>query len=67
MELKDCVLGQRVQVKEEHIRGLFFCSRFRGEYGTITTEPDNDGDVGVVFDRGGDDVGHHTNLRKIKE
>lgn len=68
MKLKNCVVGQRVQVKEDiNPSTLNFIRSFRGQEVTIIGSPDVDGDVRVLLDNGDTDVGHHTNLRKIKE
>lgn len=68
MKLKNCVVGQRVQVKEDtNPSTLNFIRSFRGQQATIIESPDRDGDVRVQLDSGRTDIGHHTNLRKIKE
>lgn len=68
MKLKNCVVGQRVQIKERHKQGIGFWSRYLGQSAVIIEEPDHDGDVLVrLLDTDKTDLGHHTNLRKIKE
>lgn len=68
MKLKNCVVGQRVQIKEKYKEGLGFFSGYLGQIAVIIQEPDYDGDVRVrLLDTAETDIGHHTNLRKIKE
>lgn len=68
MKLKNCVVGQRVQIKElSNTQHLAFCRAHLGRYATIINEPDRDGDLTIRLDNGHTDIGHHTNLRKIKE
>ena len=68
MKLKNCVVGQRVQVKlEQHIGAGVFYGDLQGECGTIVDVRDKPYNIKVKFDNGHEDVGNHTNLRKIKE
>lgn len=69
MKLKNCVVGQRVQIKEQqNPHQLAFFSGYLGKPAIIIEVPDEDGDVRVkLLDGTGGDIGHHTNLRKIKE
>lgn len=68
MKLKNCVVGQRVQVKSEQRTGSgVFYGDLQGECGTIVDVRDAPYTVKVKFDNGREDSGNHTNLRKIKE
>ena len=46
---------------------LSFYLRYRGAVGTVIEAPDEDGDVQVEFGDGIVDIGHHSNLKRIKE
>ena len=68
MKLKNCVVGQRVQVKTDQRLGSgVFYGSLVGECGTIIAVKGKDYNVEVKFDNGREDSGNHTNLRKIKE
>lgn len=68
MKLKNCVVGQRVQVKQNQQLGSgVFYGGLVGESGTIIAVETGKYDVKVKFDNGREDEGNHTNLRKIKE
>lgn len=68
MKLKNCVLGQRVQVKSGQSLGSgVFYSGLVGECGTIVAVESGSYNIKVKFDNGREDEGNHTNLRKIKE
>lgn len=67
MKLKNCVVGQRVQVKQDQQLGSgVFYSDLVGKSGTIVTVKGGSYNIKVKFDNGREDVGNHTNLRKIK-
>ena len=46
---------------------LWFFTRHRGSIGTVIEAPDEDGDVHVEFSDGAQDIGHYSNLKRIKE
>lgn len=67
MKLKNCVVGQRVQVKLDQSAGTgVFYGNLEGECGSILDVKDAPYNVKVQFDNGCVDEGNHTNLRKIK-
>ena len=68
MKFENVEVGTKVRVKTE-MNGdvLSFFSRHRGAVGTVIDEPDEDGDVCVEFSGGYTDIGHHSNLKRIKE
>lgn len=68
MKLENVKVGTTVRVKTEMNNGvLSFYLRHRGAVGTVIEAPDEDGDVHVEFSDGSTDVGHHSNLKRIKE
>lgn len=68
MKLENVKVGTKVRVKTEMNEGtLSFYTRHRGSVGTIIDTPDIDGDVRVEFSNGANDVGHYSNLKRIKE
>lgn len=68
MKLKNCVVGQRVQVKlKQDVGSGIFYSDLQGECGTILYIKDEPYNINVKFDNGREDSGSHNNLRKIKE
>ena len=68
MKLENVKVGTKVRVKTEMNEDvLSFFSRHRGSVGTVIEAPDEDGDVIVEFSDGRDDIGHHSNLKRIKE
>lgn len=68
MKLKNCVVGQRVETKAyDNTNGLCrFIQRNCEKVGTITRVR-GDHDVVVDFDGFGEDFGHHSLIRKVKE
>ena len=68
MKLENVKVGTKVRVKTEMNEDvLSFYIRHRGSVGTVIEAPDVDGDVLVEFSDGSTDVGHHSNLKRIKE
>lgn len=68
MKLENVKVGTTVRVKiEMNECVLTFCMRHRGAVGTVIESPDEDGDVYVEFSDGTTDIGHHSNLKRIKE
>ena len=68
MKLENVKVGTTVRVKTEMNNGvLSFYSRYRGSVGTVIEPPDVDGDVKVEFSDGIVDIGHYSNLKRIKE
>lgn len=68
MKLKNVKVGAKVRVKITITPDrLAFYTRYRGTVGTVLEEPDEDGDVYVAFDSGHTDIGHYSNLKRIKE
>jgi len=68
MKLENVKVGTKVRVKTEmHEYTLSFFPRHRGSVGTIKTKPDTGGDVIVEFSDGAQDIGHYSNLKRIKE
>ena len=68
MKLENVKVGTTVRVKTEMNNGvLSFFSRHQGSVGTVIEAPDVDGDVIVEFSDGAQDMGHHSNLKRIKE
>lgn len=66
MKLSNCVVGTKVQVKDERKDGvLYFYGHNKGKVGKVINV-DADGDIRVEFDDGTHDTGHRTNLRKYK-
>ena len=68
MKLENVKVGTKVRVKTE-MNGstLSFLRRHRGSVGTVIESPDEDGDVRVEFSDGYTDIGHYSNLKRIKE
>ena len=68
MKLENVKVGTKVRVKTAMNNGvLSFYLRHRGAVGTVIESPDVDGDVEVEFSGGILDVGHYSNLKRIKE
>lgn len=68
MKLENVKVGTKVRVKHKMNQGkLIFISPYRGAVGTVIEAPDEDGDVRVQFSGGSVDVGHYSNLKRIKE
>ena len=68
MKLENVKLGTKVRVKTEMNEDtLSFYTRHQGSVGTVIQAPDSDGDVIVEFSDGATDIGHHSNLKRIKE
>lgn len=68
MKLENVKVGTKVRVKTEMNKGtLSFCTRHQGSVGTVIKAPDSDGDVAVEFSDGAIDIGHYSNLKRIKE
>ena len=68
MKLENVKVGAKVRVKTEMDEAvLIFFRRHRGAVGTVIEAPDEDGDVQVEFSDGTTDIGHHSNLKRIKE
>ena len=68
MKLENVKVGTTVRVKTEMNNGvLSFYLRHRGSVGTVIDAPDGDGDVRVEFSGGYTDIGHYSNLKRIKE
>ena len=68
MKLENVKVGTKVRVKTEMNEGtLSFYTRNHGAVGTIIKAPDVDGDVEVEFSDGATDIGHYSNLKRIKE
>ena len=68
MKLENVKVGTKVRVKTEMDKCvLTFYTRHRGSVGTVIAPPDVDGDVEVQFSDGSTDMGHHSNLKRIKE
>lgn len=68
MKFENVKVGTKVRVKTEPTRGsLTFYMRYWGSVGTVIEPPDVDGDVEVEFSDGSTDVGHYSNLKRIKE
>ena len=68
MKLENVKVGTTVRVKTELNNGtLWFYRRHRGSVGTVIEVPDKDGDVKVEFSGGIVDIGHHSNLKRVKE
>lgn len=67
MKLKNCVVGQRVKVKDQDNTGFYSC--LRGKEGVIVNIDDLDNgrlNVRVHFDDVGYDWGSHKALKKVK-
>ena len=68
MKLENVKVGTKVRVKTEMgVDVLPFYTRYRGSVGTVIEAPDEDGDVSVDFGSGDTDIGHYSNLKRIKE
>ena len=68
MKLRNVKVGAKVRVKiTMNPDMLAFYTRYRGNVGTVLFEPDEDGDVRVEFSDGTTDIGHYSNLKRIKE
>lgn len=68
MKLENVKVGTKVRVKTEMTKDtLSFFTRHRGSVGTVIEAPDSDGDVRVEFSDGTTDIGHYSNLKRIKE
>lgn len=68
MKLENVKVGTTVRVKTEmNVDVLSFYTRYRGSVGTVIEAPDEDGDVCVEFSGGYTDIGHYSNLKRIKE
>jgi len=68
MKLENVKVGTTVRVKTEMCSGpLTFYMRYWGAIGTVIEAPDVDGDVLVEFSDGTTDIGHYSNLKRIKE
>jgi hypothetical protein len=68
MKLENVKVGTSVRVKTEMNEDVVsFFSRHRGAVGTVIGAPDVDGDVTVEFSDGATDIGHYSNLKRIKE
>ena len=68
MKLENVKVGAKVRVKTEMNEDvLWFYLRHRGSIGTVIKAPDEVGDVGVGFSDGSIDIGHYSNLKRIKE
>ena len=68
MKLENVKVGTKVRVKTEMNEDtLSFYTRHRGSVGTVIEPPDVDGDVTVEFSDGATDIGHYSNLKRIKE
>lgn len=70
MELKDVYVGQLVRVVDTvPAKGCNYdtFSVYGERRGTVIKAPDEDGDVIVEFSDGRADIGHHSNLKRIKE
>lgn len=65
MKLKNVKVGTKVRVKLN--MNLAFYKHYHGNVGTVISEPDEDGDVRVEFGSGDTDIGHYSNLKRIKE
>lgn len=68
MKLENVKVGAKVRVKHEmNPDALSFYTGHRGTKGTVIEAPDSDGDVRVEFSDGSTDIGHYSNLKRIKE
>ena len=68
MKLENVKVGTKVRVKTEMNNGvLSFYLRHRDSVGTVIATPDEAGDVNVEFSDGSTDMGHYSNLKRIKE
>lgn len=68
MKLENVKVGTKVRVKTEMYGGVItFYMRYWGAVGMVIEPPDEDGDVKVEFSDGIVDIGHHSNLKRIKE
>lgn len=68
MKLENVKVGTKVRVKTEMHNGvLSFYLQYLGVVGTVIEAPDEDGDVRVEFNSGYTDIGHHSNLKRVKE
>lgn len=68
MKLENVKVGTTVRVKTEMNKDVIaFYTRHRGSVGTVIAPPDVDGDVRVEFSDGSNDIGHYSNLKRIKE
>ncbi len=68
MKLENVKVGTKVRVKTEMNEDVIsFYLRHRGSVGTVIGVPDEDGDVKVEFSGGYTDIGHYSNLKRIKE
>ena len=68
MKLANVKVGTKVRVKTEMNDDVIsFFVRHRGAVGTVIKAPDVDGDVTVEFSDGTTDIGHYSNLKRIKE
>lgn len=68
MKLENVKVGTKVRVKREPLKDtLPFYIGHRGSVGTVIAVPDEDGDVEVEFADGNTDLGHYSNLKRVKE
>ena len=68
MKLENVKVGTKVRVKTEtNDNALAFFMSHRGSVGTVIEAPDEDGDVKVEFSDGSTDIGHYSDLKRIKE
>ena len=68
MKLENVKVGTKVRVKTEPPwSSLTFYMRYWGAVGTVIEPPNVDGDVEVEFSDGYIDIGHYSNLKRIKE
>ena len=67
MELENVKVGTKVRVKTTmNPSVLTFYRNYHGTVGTIIAAPDEDGDVRVEFSNGTTDIGHYSNLKRVK-
>lgn len=68
MKLENVKVGTKVRVKQKQELGqTTFYTGWLCSVGTIVCTPDSDGDVEVEFTDGTTDLGHYSNLKRIKE
>ena len=68
MKLENVKVGTKVRVKHSmNPDGLAFWANYRGKVGTVIAAPDEDGDVRVDFGSDRTDIGHYSNLKRVKE
>ena len=68
MKLENVKVGTKVRVKQKQELGQTpFYTGWLGSVGTIVCTPDEDGNVVVEFSDGYTDLGHYSNLKRIKE